>query len=53
MDTRMVKTTAVDVDILTADHDRHNIAFIDNARDAGRIGFILTVWIAIAMYSMF
>lgn len=37
MDTRMVKTTALDVDILTADRDRHNIAFIDNARDAGRI----------------
>ena len=33
----MVKTTALDVDILTADRDRHNIAFIDNARDAGRI----------------
>ena len=33
----MVKTTVPDVDILTADHDRHNIAFIDKARDDGRI----------------
>lgn len=33
----MVKTTVPDVDILTADHDRHNIAFIDEARDDGRI----------------
>ncbi len=33
----MVKTTVPDADILTADRDRHNIAFIDNAYDTGRI----------------
>jgi hypothetical protein len=33
----MVKTTVPDVDILTADHDRHNIAFIDKACHDGRI----------------
>jgi hypothetical protein len=33
----MVKTTVPDIDILTADHDRHNIAFIDKACDDGRI----------------